>query len=371
MTSNCLSSPGRKPTEFGVLEIIANLSVRMIDRQRTRIRFHRNRLGVSLAINCKPNRVIPGLQSPGTPLSTHPRSRRRRGRTSRRRTSISSRRRTSRTFPKPRRSYVQRHTMHAGLRRRRRRRFLPDSLHIDRLRINGANRRIARSTRPNTPFAVDQLNLHRLAWRILQPVVGHNSGWRVEFLRLLMRQRSSVHAPGTNRKRLPGLKQICTGGPDLFPLRRNLPQRRHLVHHPEATAMRRNSKVIAMDNNVAHTRDRHVVLQRLPMLSVVKRNINAKLSSRIKKPLRLRVLLYGVHISPLRNTGNDILPALATVMRPKNIRLVVRDAMPVNRRVSRLYIKMPCLNLRDLAPRRHRRWRHILPALPVVARHVN
>src|ERR1700758_3311935 len=58
-------------------------------------------------------------------------------------------------------------------------------------------------------------------------------------------------------------------------------------------------------------------------------------------------------------------------MRAIDVRSIVRKAMEIDGSVSRLRIEVPGLYLRYLAPRTHRRRRHILPTRAIITRHVN
>ena len=135
--------------------------------------------------------------------------------------------------------------------------------------------------------------------------------------------------------------------------------------------MRRDRQVLAMHHDVANRRYRHVVLQRLPQIAVVERHVNPKLGAGKEQSRNARVLLDRIDVSALGNSGHHVLPCLPTVMRTVDIGHIVGEAMAIDRRIGGLRIEMAGFDLRNLAPRGHRRRSHIVPVLPVVASDMN
>src|SRR3954462_14513748 len=105
-----------------------------------------------------------------------------------------------------------------------------------------------------------------------------------------------------------------------------------------------------MYDNVPNRCDGHVVLQRLPVVTIVKRYVQSELRRGIQEALRLRVLFDGVDVRAFRYTGHHILPALATVMSAVDIRLIIGDPMTIHGSISRIQVEMPRLELRNFAP---------------------
>ena len=83
--------------------------------------------------------------------------------------------------------------------------------------------------------------------------------------------------------------------------------------------------------------------------------------------MALRIFLHRVDVSAFGNAGDDVLPGLAAIVRAIDVRLVVGEAMAIDRGVGGLRIEMAGFDLRNLAPRRHRRRRDVVPVLAVVA----
>ena len=59
----------------------------------------------------------------------------------------------------------------------------------------------------------------------------------------------------------PGLKRYASGGGDLVAFGGDLAERAHLVDDPEAAAVGGDGEIVAVDDDVAHGGDGHVVLQ--------------------------------------------------------------------------------------------------------------
>ena len=62
-------------------------------------------------------------------------------------------------------------------------------------------------------------------------------------------------------------------------------KRRNIVENPESAPVRRDHQVVAMNHEVADRTDRQIILQRLPVIAIVKRNVNAQFRSSEKQSL--------------------------------------------------------------------------------------
>ena len=114
-------------------------------------------------------------------------------------------------------------------------------------------------------------------------------------------------------------------------------------------------QIVAVHHDVANRGDRHVVLQRLPLRAVVEGNVDAQFGGGIEQPFGLRIFLNRVDEGAFGNAGDDVLPGLAAVVGAIDVRLVIGDAMAIDRGVGGLGIEVAGFDLRDLAPRRHGR----------------
>ena len=122
-------------------------------------------------------------------------------------------------------------------------------------------------------------------------VIDHNAGGWV--------QQSAVHHAAAacrscrrpHRVSFAGLEEPDVRGNDLRALRGDFAQRRHLIHHPESAAMRSDGQIVTVNQDVANRSNRHVVLQRLPVVAVVERDIDAQFGGGVQQPLRFRVFL--------------------------------------------------------------------------------
>ena len=150
---------------------------------------------------------------------------------------------------------VEGKAVHSGRGCGRLRGLLPDGLDIDGFGIHWDDGSVAGGAGFDGSGAVDKLELERTAGGRFEPVVGEDAGWRVELLRLFVRERRAVLATLTDGKRLTGLEEVGAGGGDLAALGGDLAEGGHLVHDPEAAAVGANGEVVAMDDDVADRGD--------------------------------------------------------------------------------------------------------------------
>ncbi len=150
-----------------------------------------------------------------------------------------------------------------------------------------------------------------------------------------------------------------------------LAQRFDVVHDPERAAVRGDREIVAVHGEVANRGDRQIELQRLPRRAVVKRNVDAPFGAGIEHPAAPRILANGVDERALRNAADDEAPRCTAVVRLIDIRRVIVEAVPVDRRIRRLRIEVRSLDNSDFAPRRQCLGRYVLPGARVVTRHPN
>ena len=75
-----------------------------------------------------------------------------------------------------------------------------------------------------------------------------------------------------------------------------LPQRRDVVEDVEAAAVRRDRDVARLDPDVVHRRVRQPVLQRLPVIAVVERDVEAVLRAGVEQAAPRRILADDVRV---------------------------------------------------------------------------
>src|SRR5690349_18088440 len=105
------------------------------------------------------------------------------------------------------------------------------------------------------------------------------------------------------------------------------------------------------------------------MVAIVERNKNSEFGSGKEQSSTFRVFFYCLHIDTRRKATGDLLPALARIASAIDVRIVVFQSMPINRRIGLVHIEVRSLNHNQLAPRREIRRSYILPALAVVLCH--
>src|SRR5271165_4842574 len=120
-----------------------------------------------------------------------------------------------------------------------------------------------------------------------------------------------------------------------------------------------------MNGHIANGCNRHVQLQRLPVIAVIERDIDAQFRSGKEQALLLGVLANRVHRGR-SDAGCYRLPGLAVVAGAIDVRLVVVQPMAVDRRVRHGGTEARRLDHRDSAPIADTCRRDILPGLAVV-----
>ena len=94
----------------------------------------------------------------------------------------------------------------------------------------------------------------------------------------------------------------------------------------------RDHQVVAVDHQVAHADRGQIQLQRLPVVAVVERDRDAQFGGRVEQALARGIFLDGVQIRGLGEPVRGQRPRLAVIARAVDVRLVVFQAMAVDRR---------------------------------------
>jgi hypothetical protein len=145
-------------------------------------------------------------------------------------------------------------------------------------------------------------------------------------------------------------------------------QRGDVVENPERASVRSDDDVVAVHDEVAHRRDREIVLQRQPTIAIVERNVDRFLGARKQKAGLLRILAHDVHGFVVRDAVDDRAPGLSAVVRAIRVRMQIVEALPAHGHVRGERIAMSRIDLRDAAPRSERGRRDVVPMLRAVAR---
>ena len=77
--------------------------------------------------------------------------------------------------------------------------------------------------------------------------------------------------------------------------RRDLTQRRDVIHDPERPPHRRRDEVAVVDLEVGDRRRGQVLLQRLPVLALIERDVHALERAGVQQPLLFGILAHDVH----------------------------------------------------------------------------
>ena len=88
-----------------------------------------------------------------------------------------------------------------------------------------------------------------------------------------------------------------------------LTQRSDVVEDPKRTAVGGNDKIVPVNDQVADRGYRQVELQRLPMIAIVKRDIDSEFGAGVEQPLLLWVFANGVNKVWRGQSGGDASPS--------------------------------------------------------------
>jgi hypothetical protein len=110
------------------------------------------------------------------------------------------------------------------------------------------------------------------------------------------------------------------------------------------------------------------MLQRLPMVAVVPRDVDAALGSGEEQAFARGIFADGVDGFVVGQAGDDLLPGLAAVVGAVDIRMQVVEAEAVDGSVGGCLIEMRGVQLGDFAPRSELGRRDVLPVLAAIAR---
>src|SRR5205807_7798399 len=123
------------------------------------------------------------------------------------------------------------------------------------------------------------------------------AGWRILRERLVARLRSAVLA---RLRYLNGISRAKQVSARFHYLITELTKWCDVVKHPEAATVCADDQIIFVNDEITHGHWRQIELQRLPMVSIIEGNEDAKLRACEEQSASLGVFLHGLHVNALR-----------------------------------------------------------------------
>ena len=196
---------------------------------------------------------------------------------------------------------------------------------------------------------VADLQGDRLTGRGGQGVIDPGAEGRVRGRGLVLGQGRPREGGGAEPEGLGGPEQprFQGGFPGL-----QLAQGTDPIEDPEASSMRGDDQVVAMDHQVAHGDRREVELERLPVVPVVEGDVHAEFGGRVQQAASGRILPDGVDEVAIAQAGDDGLPVPAPVAGAVELGLAILDPVPIHGDVGGSGVEGGGLDAGDLGPGR-------------------
>ena len=153
-------------------------------------------------------------------------------------------------------------------------------------------------------------------------------------------------------------------------LRIDLAQRRHVIEHPKGASVCCRDEVVVFYDQIVNRGLRQIQLQRLPMRTIIGRNVNAKLSPGVEQAFALRILAHAMDVGAVRNSGRNRIPRFSEVSRSEDVGLKIIEPMTIDCDVGSIGVMRRRINNADGAPFRHLRG-HFRPMLAIVRGNLN
>ena len=126
--------------------------------------------------------------------------------------------------------------------------------------------------------------------------------------------------------------------------RRHLPQHGTVIENPDAATIAAHNQIVSMERNVAIRRVRQIQLQRLPVVTVIKRDVHPTFGASIQQPGTLGIGTNhagGTATRLIRGESvGDARPRLAVIVGTVEVRRVVTHARKIDRHVGAAGIRM-------------------------------
>ena len=155
-------------------------------------------------------------------------------------------------------------------------------------------------------------------------------------------------------------------------IRVHLLERRQIVQNPEGATLGRGHEIVVLrlDLEVGNRCQRHVELQRLPVITIVPRDVESGFRPRVQQPAADVVLPHDPDVRLRRDALDNVLPTLAVVVGLVDVRAKVVELVPGVRDVRGRGIvrgDVDCVH----HPLTHASRRHVGPRGASVLRHVH
>src|SRR5205814_5830878 len=137
----------------------------------------------------------------------------------------------------------------------------------------------------------------------------------------------------------------------------------NVIKNPKAATVRSDRQIVVLNNKVSHRCSRHVESQRLPIIAVIKRDVDGALGSGEQQSFSPGIFPDDVDRFALRDSLNDLGPSFPGIVGSVNVWTHVIQPKGVDRGVSGVGIKVTSVNDRNFLPGRNGRWRNIVPVL--------
>ena len=135
--------------------------------------------------------------------------------------------------------------------------------------------------------------------------------------------------------------------------------------------MRSNAKIVAFNDQIANRGRGQVQPQRLPVISIVERNVDGAFGSCKQQTLSLRILAYHVGILVVRNAVRNLSPVSTSVARTINVWPQIVEPESIDGRIRCVLVKVAGVKNRNLLPCFQLLWRHIGPVSAAIGRPMN
>ncbi len=188
-------------------------------------------------------------------------------------------------------------------------------------------------------FRIQDRQLHRICWRLTQPVVDDRAIRRVcsgiehrldlAIIVAFLRRIGRRDRPGIDvgdeirifrRTAIAMVNPPAVGWPRLVEVDGfacqvvlHLVQRRDIIEHPEGPAMGGNQQIRPLDHEVMNRCHRQVALEWLPVLSIVERDVQSGLAACVEQTFPVRILPDHPGEIVCRYAISDELPGLPVV----------------------------------------------------------
>ena len=182
-----------------------------------------------------------------------------------------------------------------------------------------AKRRTTRGL-PSAPAPFSRISMTTCFAGFAERVVDDRAGRRIRAERGVGGRRRVLVLAAAHADRGRGREEVRVGVRDA---RVDLAQRRHVVEHPDRAALRRGDEVVAVDEQVAHPRDRQVALQRLPRVAVVERDVDAGVGAGVEQAFLDGIGADDGDEMAVRQSIRDLRPGLAVVVRAHGDRVEI------------------------------------------------